>query len=464
MAKKPLNVAVQTRTGEWRTWRELTDTERHASFEQIETMRAEVQRRIETAIEREKRQHRRAFVDQADVLLAAIANGVPDAALELATLNLNWSRQYADAIERELQTFSAWVARDMAEEIASQVGQNWTAVAQPTDDLGARGSIRAIAALAAQGANDRLNEVMRAAAVQVADGAPRSTMTANAAAVTIGRTVSAQMRQAVSQTLVKTRESVSLAQGPSAPTAVFSAVMDKWTCEACARNDGTRYKVGTPAYRRDAPPFRLCGSLTSQRGQGNECQCIYVYEFDARAGQPPRNEDGGLQIVTREAVPSPDEWSVQPGQVTLFVGLPGAGKSSLARAMAESSDVPVVVIDRDEYVLDDGGYNHAGRAESMRALAAAVRSGTNAFFVACLLTTAARASVVEWIDEMTDGQADVQCIVVHAPLDELRAVNAARAETERGSIPPDQLEHMFDAWVDVESDEPFSQVQQHSRT
>jgi hypothetical protein len=467
MARPNMKVEVQTRTGTWRTWRELTEVESHASWEQIEAMRENTQARVEQAIEREKRKHRRAYVEAADPLLARAKAGDARARVELAGLTVQWTPMYLAAIERELQEFSAWSARDMAAEIASQAGQNWTTVPQLTDDRGAVDAIRAVATLAAQTADSRLNEAMRASAVQVADGAARSTMTQSAAAVALSRSMQSQVRQAVSTTLNKTRESVSLAQGPSAPTAIFSAVLDRWTCEPCARNDGRRYKVGSPEYQRDAPPYRLCRSLLSERGQGNDCQCVFVYEFDMTSQPDRRNDAGGLTIMTRERVPMPTSWQPQSsrvGAVTLFVGPPGSGKTSLAREWVDRSETPVVVIDRDDYVLSEQGYNYAGRQQSIDDLEAAVRAGYDVYYVACLLSAKSRLQMVEWIDEVTDGEANIRAVSVTAIPDELRRVNEARGTSDRGSIPPDQLEHMLDAWEQVSPEEPFDEVSYILRT
>jgi predicted kinase len=133
-----------------------------------------------------------------------------------------------------------------------------------------------------------------------------------------------------------------------------------------------------------------------------------------------------------------------PVRVVLVAGLPGAGKSTWAAAQEGAT-----VIDRDEYVLTDDGYNADGREESMTALVEAVESaepGSRVLFVACLLSPGARSKVCEFVRASIEVPVDFEIVAFDADPERMRQVNEARADTERGSIPADQLEHFIDAW------------------
>jgi predicted kinase len=135
--------------------------------------------------------------------------------------------------------------------------------------------------------------------------------------------------------------------------------------------------------------------------------------------------------------------------LTLVVGPPGSGKSTWAAAQPG-----VVVIDRDVFVLTEDGYDPAGRAESVKAAADALRAGDDVLFVACLMSPGARAATAAAIT--ADAPADVAIVAIEAPRETLVAVNANRKDSDRGQIPPDQLEHMLDAWQTPTEDEARS--------
>jgi hypothetical protein len=75
------------------------------------------------------------------------------------------------------------------------------------------------------------------------------------------------------------------------------------------------------------------------------------------------------------------------------------------------------------------------------------------YFVACMLTPEARASVADHILATADRDIAVHLIPVAADRPRLHEVNAARAETDRGMIPADQLEHLIDAWTPPTAEE-----------
>jgi hypothetical protein len=109
------------------------------------------------------------------------------------------------------------------------------------------------------------------------------------------------------------------------------------------------------------------------------------------------------------------------------------------------------VIDRDDFVFPEGsdGYSDEGRSESLGALVEAIleaQPGETVHFVACLLTDESRRKVIERVQSESGLDLDVTTTVLDTDVDEVRRVNFERSETERGSIPPEQLEHMIDAW------------------
>jgi hypothetical protein len=429
-AKQPL-FAVPTRTGEFRTWRALTPTEQAVSFDRIaEEKRAAVER-ASKAVESEQRQHRAEWVRRSQGLGVAA----------IAALTVDWTERYRAAMLPALRSLSDFARTDTLQEIASQIGvPQWVASAEQA--TGAAAQVEAAATLAAKAVNDRANERFRGAAVQVANGG-RSTIL-SAAPVSIGTTAGALLEQTASTTVNETRAVTAAEEGPEIVSAVYSAVMDRYTCPACRKADGRRVKYGSDEYRRLTPPNPQCLSVKNSGGAQNLCQCVWVYEYakpDVTPG-PVNPTGGGLTI--RSAT------QTQPVRVVLVCGPPGSGKSTWAR------DQDGEVIDRDEYVLTDDGYNPSGRAESLAALTDAVQAaapGEAVYFVACMLTPAARQRVAEHVRATADRDLVVSIHAIDRPADELREINAAREDSERGSIPPDQLEHLMDAWCPPEPGE-----------
>lgn len=434
-AKRPL-FPVQTRTGEFLTWRELSRVEQAVSFDGIDAEKTTAVERMTRALEAEQRQHRTAYSTAAQPY---ISNG--DVA-GLARLSVEWSERYRQAMLPALRSLSEFAASDVLSEIAAQIGsRTWTASTDRT--TGSASQVEAAATLAAQALADRVNEQLRGASIQVLNGASSSTLTS--APMSIGNTASGLLEQTASTTVNESRAVTAAEQGPRIVRAVYSAVLDRYTCEICAAADGIEVEYGSDRYRRLSPPNPRCKSVTNSGGLQNLCQCVWVYEYDLTGSTGPINAPptGGL-VIRSTATATPRVC------LNLVVGLPGSGKSTWA---CEQSGT---VIDRDDFVFLEGsdGYFDGGRSESLVALVDAIREaqvGETVHFVACLLTDESRRKVIERVQSESGVDLDVTTTVLDTTVDEVRRVNFERAKTERGSIPIEQLEHIIDAYEPPES-------------
>jgi predicted kinase len=176
-----------------------------------------------------------------------------------------------------------------------------------------------------------------------------------------------------------------------------------------------------------------------------------VYEFKKPDVTPgPTNTTPGGGLVFRSA-PSP-----AAVRVVLVCGPPGSGKSTWAKERQEGRGLVSAVIDRDQFVLTEDGYNPDGRAESLAALTEAVQAaapGSRVLFVACMLTPAARRRVADHVTATAGRAVAIEVVAIDRPREVLHAVNAEREGTDRGAIPADQLEHILDAWQAPTPDE-----------
>ena len=434
-AKKPL-FPVQTRTGEFLTWRELSRVEQAVSFDGIAAEKTTAVERMTRAIEAEQRQHRTAYSAAAQPYISS-----GDVA-GLARLSLDWSERYRQAMLPALRSLSEFAASDVLSEIAAQIGsRTWTASTDRT--TGSASQVEAAATLAAQALTDRVNEQLRGASIQVLNGASPSTLTS--APLSVGNTASGLLEQTASTTVNESRAVTAAEQGPRIVRAVYSAVMDRYTCSVCAAADGTEVDYGSDRYRRLSPPNPRCKSVTNSGGLQNLCQCVWVYEYESTGSTGPINAPPTGGLVIRSATTATPRVCLN-----LVVGLPGSGKSTWA------SEQSGTVIDRDDFVFLEGsdGYFDGGRSESLVALVDAIREaqpGETVHFVACLLTDESRRKVIERVQSESGVDLDVTTTVLDTTVDEVRRVNSERAETERGSIPIEQLEHIIDAWELPES-------------
>ena len=438
-AKRPL-FAVATRTGEFMTWRELTPVEQAVAFDRIADEKAAAVDRMTRAIEAEQRAHRAAYAAAAQPLIDR-----RDVAA-IAALEVTFTERYRQAMLPALRSLGEFATTDMLDEIAAQIGsRSWVATSDTA--TGSAAQVEAAATLAAKAVNDRVNEQLRGAALQVANGARPSTLTA--APVSIGNTAGGLLEQTASTTVNETRAVTAAEQGPRIVRAVYSAVMDRYTCDVCAAADGTEVEYGSDRYRRMSPPNPRCKSVTNSGGLRNLCQCVWVYEYEEpTTGPGPINPTGSGGLVVRSA---DGPAALSPVRLNLVVGLPGAGKSTWASEQAG------VVIDRDTYVLTPEGYDPAGRAESLAALTDALQAaapGETVHFVACLLTDTSRQAVVEHAIATADREVVATVTVLEVTPDRCRQVNAERADSDRGAIPADQLEHLIDAWQQPEAGSP----------
>jgi len=439
-AKRPL-FAVATRTGEFMTWRELTPVERSVAFDRIADERDAAVDRMTRAIEAEQRAHRAAYAAAAQPLIDR-----RDVAA-IAALDVSFTERYRQAMLPALRSLGEFATADMLDEIAAQIGsRSWVATSDTA--TGSAAQVEAAATLAAKAVNDRVNEQLRGAALQVANGARPSTLTA--APMRIGNTAGGLLEQTASTTVNETRAVTAAEQGPRIVRAVYSAVMDRYTCDVCADADGTEVEYGSDRYRRLSPPNPRCRSVANSGGLRNLCQCVWVYEYEEpTVGPGPINPTptGGLVVRSADGPAA----APAPVRLNLVVGLPGAGKSTWAASQ------PGVVIDRDAYVLTPEGYDPDGRAESLVALTYALRSaapGETVHFVACLLTDTSRQAVVDHAIATADREVVATVTVLEVTPDHARRVNAERADSDRGAIPIEQLEHLIDAWQQPEAGAP----------
>jgi len=445
-AKRPL-FAVATRTGEFMTWRELTPVEQAVAFDRIADEKTAAVDRMTRAIEAEQRAHRAAYTAAAQPLIDR-----RDVAA-IAALDVSFTERYRQAMLPALRSLGEFATIDMLDEIAAQIGsRSWVATSDTS--TGSAAQVEAAATLAAKAVNDRVNEQLRGAALQVANGARPSTLTA--APISIGNTAGGLLEQTASTTVNETRAVTAAEQGPRIVRAVYSAVMDRYTCDVCADADGTEVEYGSDRYRRLSPPNPRCRSVVNSGGLRNLCQCVWVYEYEEpTVGPGPINPTGSGGLVVRSADSPAASPAATPApntaRLNLVVGLPGAGKSTWAASQSG------VVIDRDAYVLTPEGYDPAGRAESLAALTDALRSaapGETVHFVACLLTDTSRQAVVDHAIATAGREVVATVTVLEVTADHARRVNAERADSDRGAIPVEQLEHLIDAWQQPEAGSP----------
>ena len=96
-------------------------------------------------------------------------------------------------------------------------------------------------------------------------------------------------------------------------------------------------------------------------------------------------------------------------------------------------------------------------AESLTALTDALQAaapGETVHFVACLLTDTSRQAVIDHAIATADREVVATVTVLEVTPDHARRVNAERADSDRGAIPVEQLEHLIDAWQQPEAGSP----------
>ena len=419
---------VETRTGTFKTWRNLTPVEQSVAFDRIATEKSLAVERMVKAIEAEQKLHRTQWTNTATPYITG-----RDVA-GIANLSIDWTERYRQAILPALRSLSEFSNQDMLDEIAAQIGSNtWVATSETV--TGSASQVEAAAMLASRAVNDRVNEQLRGAALQAANGAKLSVLAA--APLSVGNTGSGLLEQAASTTVNETRAATASEQGPKIEKAVYSAVMDRLTCIVCAKADGTEVDFGSDKYRQMSPPNPRCKSVTNSGGLRNLCQCVWVYEYAGIGiGPGPINATSGGGLVVRQA-------GQKRATLNLVVGLPGAGKSTWAKSQSGT------VIDRDEYVLDGNAeYDYSGRVESLEALVEALQepNAEMVHFVACLLSDKSRRDVIDYVNTALDTEIETTITAFDVPVEKIMEVNQARENEPRGSIPVEQLQHMIDAY------------------
>ena len=408
--KGSIQITVSGRGGgHYVTHRALTPAEQSVAWAEIQGAKDRTSQRLTRAIEREQRAMRSEFMALAAPMIEA-----GDVA-GVAAISLDYAPRFAAAIEPILQSQGRWSSRDMRAEIRDAVGGRWTPETEETPEE-AINRARASAILLAEQVQGRSIEDLRMAGTALASGSPVDDVAG--AGVGLSRTSAALVVQAVSTVANAARAETATTQGPRIARAVYSAVMDRYTCAVCEAADGTVVEYGSDEYRQLSPPNPACRSVANSGA--NMCQCVWVYEYDTTP-------------VQRSQGP-------EPRRVRLYVGPPGAGKST--RALTE----PGTVVDRDAFVITPEGYRPEGRAESLEALADALLDG-DAVYVTCALSASSRATLRQQIEDMG---AVVECVEVTAPREWLRLVNEDRGDRQ---IPWDQWEHLMDAWEAVADDE-----------
>jgi hypothetical protein len=410
--KGSIQIAVSGRGGgHYMTHRALTPAEQSVAWSEIQGAKDRTSQRLTRAIEREQRAMRAEFMAiAAPMIEAGDVAGV-------AAISLDYAPRFAAAIEPILQSQGRWSSRDMRAEIRDAVGGRWTPETEETPEE-AISRARASAILLAEQVQGRSIEDLRMAGTALASGSPVSDV--QGAGVGLGRTSASLVVQAVSTVANAARAETAATQGPRIVRAVYSAVMDRYTCDVCEAADGTVVEYGSDEYRRLSPPNPACRSVANSGT--NMCQCVWVYEYET---DPVQRSQGP-----------------EPRRVRLYVGPPGAGKST--RAATEPGTGTVV--DRDAFVITPEGYRPEGRAESLEALSDALLDG-DAVYVTCALSASSRATLRQQIEDMG---AVVECVEVTAPREWLRLVNEDRGDRQ---IPWDQWEHLMDAWEPVADDE-----------
>jgi len=420
---------VETRTGTFATWRNLTPAEQSVSFERIASAKERAVSEMIDAINREQNIHRDMWIQASQY---PISNRD---VLAISDLDINHISRYRAAIVPILQELSDFANKDMLEEISSQIGSK-TWIANSETISGSAAQVEAAASMAARAVNDRVNEQLRGAALQVANGAKSSTL--RTAALSVGNAASGLLEQAASTTVNETRANTAAEQGPKIEKAVYSAVMDRLTCEVCAKADGTEVDYGTQKYIDMTPPNPRCKSVQNSGGVRNLCQCVWIYEYvDSIPSPGPINSTPSGGLIVRES-------KSRNINLNLVIGPPGIGKSSWAIKQDG------IVIDRDEYVFGDNGeYDYSGRQESLDDLVDTIKvsePGVTIHFVACMLTEKSRNNVIEYVSSRIEDELFVTVTAFDFSLESVIAVNTERSNESRGSIPEEQLMHMINAY------------------
>lgn len=267
------DVAVKDRNGAVvMTHRDLVRGETSVAFRFLEGLLTVADTSTAAVLAKASTEHRREFARQAQELV----NAGDWAAL--GALSVDWAGQYAAASAPTLEAVAVLASRDMVAEIRSQVGAGWLPDEEPTSFATDLAGIRdAQSANLGRKASDAWNTRLREAAVRAGQNGD-----AVASALRDVEPPTAEFakfaKTADTTTLNAARETTAAERGPRIVKVQYSAIMDKRTCAECKAKDGRLYEYGSPQYVADRPPLSTC--LSTLGPNGNQCRCIYVYEFD----------------------------------------------------------------------------------------------------------------------------------------------------------------------------------------
>jgi hypothetical protein len=382
------------------TFRALEGPEKEVAWATLNALLADTRAGIADAIAAVQADHKRRFVAAARPLIEARDFEA------LANLRIPMEVEYQYAIMRRLQKLSVAASNDMLAEIRAQLGgSNW----RPTGAGTARPLAQWIAAnsqLMARRMADVANERMANVALQAASGGGQNLLRTYDFGE-LGHQTKGLAAQITSATLNASREEIAKALGPKIVRARYSAILDQYTCPACASADGRTMLVGSAEYVRLSPPNSRCRSLKSSRGGANECRCVYVYEFDTTAAnddvEAPTLANGGLALssmisvlraaglsaglderrreieleealgIALDAFPADDD---APRPLVMIWGPPASGKTTLARKLSQEEDLaPSVWVESDDYRLNSDGEfdpSEASRQAYLDAVQAAI--------------------------------------------------------------------------------------------
>lgn len=140
----------------------------------------------------------------------------------------------------------------------------------------------------------------------------------------------------------------------------------------------------------------------------------------------------------------------------MLIGLPGSGKSTFARDLAESPDwvhLSSDAIARSHSAFDESIDYQKVFAEMYRQTAAALSSGKNVIYDATNLTSKRRRS---FLNRIKPHQAETEALVFLTPYPILKERNQKRPDSER--VPEFVLERYIRSFQFPKPDEPFDKV------
>jgi hypothetical protein len=256
--------------GFWEPWRELRPEEEYVLLEELDSL-IDASRSV---FEMQARGPLSLVIDRlVREVDAAIASG--DARKVNATKAKDL-RQLTEAIEGVLVNVAEKGSAHVLHEVERQKGMR---LAEPPEQLTLPG-LEPKAKRTLRARAEQIAAAMGAAVEAVAkrvglDQVRRGKRAPEELAQLVLEEAQRQLRQ---QAQLSISEALNIGRGAQAEAmaddieyAVYSAILDRATCTACARSDGTQTTVGSPLYRALDPPNPSCAG-------GARCRCIWVYK------------------------------------------------------------------------------------------------------------------------------------------------------------------------------------------